>query len=243
MEKALAKIEPSEIKIDETKVSSLSNRARDPLYQRLGWMPRVHPTLLPSGRWLWPLYTDTFSASIVAYSDDHGETWKFSTPLIGFGNIQPSLVRKNDGTIVAFMRDNGRHRRIKMSESKDEGASWSAVVDSSLPNPGAGIEAIRLANGHWVLASNDLTGGRHSLAVSLSDDEGKTWKWTRHVEKHDPGDGSYHYPSIIQTRDGMIHLTYTKGGLPQGSTIEHAWFDEAWIKSGDSAGKEVESKR
>ena len=231
LERALSKLEPAPVKIDETSVSELSKRARDPLYQRLGWMPRVHPTVLPSGRWLWPLYTDTFSASIVAYSDDRGETWKFGTPMVGFGNIQPSLVRKNDGTVVALMRDNGRQRRIKRSESKDEGATWSEVAETNLPNPGAGIEAIRLENGHWILAYNDLTSGRQSLAVSLSDDEGATWKWTRHVEKHKPGEGLYHYPSLIQTRDGLIHLTYTKGALPPGSTIEHAWFNEAWIKS------------
>ncbi len=62
-------------------------------------MPRVHPVVLPSGRWILPLYTDTFSASIMAISDDRGETWTASKPLIGFGNIQPSLVRKNDGEL------------------------------------------------------------------------------------------------------------------------------------------------
>ena len=75
--------------------------------------------------------------------------------LIGFGNIQPSLVRKNDGEIVAFMRDNGPHHKIRLSTSRDDGVSWSPVVDSAFPNPGAGIEAIRLANGHWALIYND----------------------------------------------------------------------------------------
>ena len=96
-------------------------RARDELYQRLGWMPRVHPVVLPSGRWILPLYSDTFSASIMAISDDRGTTWTASRPLIGFGNIQPSLVRKNDGGLVAFMRDNGPHHRIRLSSSTDDG--------------------------------------------------------------------------------------------------------------------------
>ena len=129
-------------------------------------MPRVHPLVLPVGRWILPLYCDTFAASIMAISDDRGATWTASQPLIGFGNIQPSLVRKNDGVLVAFMRDNGPHHRIRLSKSSDDGVSWSPVVDSPFPNPGAGIEAIRLANGHWVLIYNDLPGGRHSLAVS-----------------------------------------------------------------------------
>ena len=39
--------------------------------------------------------------------------------MIGFGNIQPSLVRKDDGTITSFMRDNGWPKKIRLSTSKD----------------------------------------------------------------------------------------------------------------------------
>jgi predicted neuraminidase len=208
-------------------------RSRDELYQRLGWMPRVHPVVLPSGRWILPLYTDTFSASIMAISDDRGETWTASKPLIGFGNIQPSVVRKNSGELVAFMRDNGPHKKIRLSSSRDDGMSWSPVTDSIFPNPGAGIEAIRLANGHWVLIFNDLPRGRHTLAVSVSDDEGLTWKHTRHLEAVSPSGGQFHYPSIIQASDGSLHATYTYRLTGQGSTIEHAHFDEAWLLAGE----------
>jgi predicted neuraminidase len=214
--------------LDETK-----KRAADLLYQRLGWMPRVHPLVLPSGRWILPLYSDTFNCSIMAISDDRGDTWSASKPLLGFGNIQASLVRKNDGTLAAFMRDNGPHHRIRLSSSGDDGVSWSPVVDSPFPNPGAGIEAIRLANGHWALIYNDLPKGRHSLAVSLSDDQGTTWKWTRHVVVAEPGKGSFHYPSMLESLDGLIHVTYTDSGPGRGSTISHARFSEAWIKAGD----------
>jgi predicted neuraminidase len=210
-------------------LKALVERSRDKLYQRLGWMPRVHPLVLPSGRWILPLYSDTFSASIMAISDDHGDTWVASHALIGFGNIQPSLVRKNDGELVAFMRDNGPHHKIRLSTSKDSGMTWSPVVDSRFPNPGAGIEAIRLASGRWALVYNDLERGRHSLAISVSDDEGQTWKWTRHLERSDPGQGLFHYPSLIQTADGSIHVTYTSRRTGAGSTIAHAWLNEAWL--------------
>jgi predicted neuraminidase len=196
-------------------------------------MPRVHPLALASGRWILPLYSDTYSASIMAISDDRGETWTASRPLIGFGNIQPSLVRKNDGELVAFMRDNGPHHRIRLSHSRDDGISWSPVVDSSFPNPGAGIEAIRLATGRWALVYNDLSIGRYSLAVSVSDDEGASWNRTRHVERSEPGKGQFHYPSMIQGADGTIHVTYTSSGPGRGSTIAHARFNEAWLMAGD----------
>ena len=58
--------------VDDDLSRKASDLYRDELYQRLGWMPRVHPIVLPSGRWILPLYTDTFSASIMAISDDRG---------------------------------------------------------------------------------------------------------------------------------------------------------------------------
>jgi predicted neuraminidase len=218
----------------------LSSRSKDLLYQRLGWMPRVHPIWLPGNldqkhpfRWILPLYSDTFSASIMAFSDDQGKTWKTGRPMIGFGNIQPSLVRKKDGTLVAYMRDNGPRQRIRMSTSPDDGESWSDVVDTPFPNPGAGIEAVQLASGSWALVYNDTTRGRHSLAISLSDDEGLSWKWTRHIERHEPGGGSFHYPSVIQGMGGEIDVTYTHRPEGRGSTIMYARFNEEWIRQGD----------
>jgi predicted neuraminidase len=233
MQKAIARLSVEEKAKSPTYLDQLERRSRDELYQRLGWMPRVHPVVLPSGRWVFPLYSDTFDASIVAISDDRGVTWTTSRPLIGFGNIQPSLVRKSDGALVAFMRDNGSHHRIRLSTSGDEGVSWSPVTDSSFPNPGAGIEAIRLANGHWALIYNDLPRGRHSLAITVSGDEGASWKWTRHLERDAPGQGQFHYPSMIQASDGSIHVTYTYSRPQKGSTIQHARFNESWIQAGD----------
>ena len=150
----------------------------------------------------------------MAITDDWGATWKTSTPLVGFGNIQPSLARKKDGTLVAYMRDNGpAPKRLHDQRSRDRGETWSPVEDTTLPNPGSGAEVLALANGHWVLVYNDLEQGRYSLAVSLSEDEGATWPWTRHLER-DADDrpaqrGEYHYPSIIQAADGTLHATYS----------------------------------
>ena len=144
------------------------------------------------------------------------------------------------------MRDNGpAPKRLHQSESRDNGLTWSTVTDSDLPNPGAGAEIIGLRNGRWLLISNDIERGRHSLAVQLSDDEGKTWKWKRHLEldKNAENPGQYHYPSVIQSRDDTLHATYSYFlGTPQGvdaegkparKSIKHAQFNEAWIMEGD----------
>jgi predicted neuraminidase len=222
--------------------------AGDKLTRRLGWMTRAHPQVLDGTRLIVPLYSDGFSFSLMAISDDWGKTWKTSTPLVGRGNIQPSLARRKDGTLVAYMRDNGpAPKRLHVSRSTDRGETWSPVEDSDRPNPGAGAEVIVLRNGNWALIYNDLERGRYRLAVSLSEDEGRTWPWTRYLER-DPEStdeqqlGQYHYPSIIQAADGTLHASYSyftpaaraqkdaEGRLVR-KAIKHAHFNEAWIRA------------
>jgi predicted neuraminidase len=239
LDERLAERPDSEAMEKQARVERLRERLGDKLYQRLGWQPRCKPAVLPSGRILLPLYSDTFSISIMAISDDGGQTWYASKPLIGFGNIQPAVLRRDDGTLVAYMRENGPLQRIRISESKDDGLSWSAVGVTDLPNPGSGLDGVRLANGHWVLIYNDSTRTRNSLAVSLSEDEGRTWRWTRHLEKH--ASGAYHYPAIIQARDGTIHAIYSHF-VPredpqrgESKSMKHAAFNEAWIRPGAGA--------
>jgi predicted neuraminidase len=203
-------------------------KLQDKLYQRLGWQPRCKPTVLPSGRILLPLYTDTFSISIMAISDDEGETWYASKPLLGFGAIQPTVLRRDSGELVAYMRENGLEQRIRTATSLDEGASWGPVSATELPNPGSGLDGVRLINGHWLLVYNDAIDGRNSLAVSISDDEGKTWKWTRHLERQEQG--SFHYPAVIQGGDGTIHAIYSYF-IEGGKSMKHAAFNEAWVQA------------
>lgn len=214
----------------QAEINQARERLGDKLYQRLGWQPRCKPTRLPGGRLLLPLYTDTFSISIMAISDDRGQTWRASKPLLGFGNIQPAVLRRADGTLVAYMRENGSRKRVRVAESKDDGESWGSVGVSDLPNPGSGLDGLRLANGHWVLVYNDTTSGRQQLAVSLSIDEGRTWKHTRHLE--DQPRGSYHYPAITQGKDATLHVVYSYF-VEQGKSMKHAAFNEAWIEAGD----------
>src|SRR5204863_4568508 len=99
-----------------TDLDRFKERLGNKLSSRLGWQPRCKPTVLPSGRILLPLYTDTYSVSLRAISDDGGKTWTASRPLAGFGGIQPSVLRRDDGTLVAYMRENGPIKRIRISE-------------------------------------------------------------------------------------------------------------------------------
>jgi predicted neuraminidase len=209
--------------------------AEDLYFSRMGWFTRTHPLQLPSGRILVPLYSDGYSFGIMAISDDGGYTWSGSEPIVGAGGVQPSVVRKNDGTLVAYLRDNGPPpKRALMSVSKDDGVSWTTAQDSEIPNPGTSLEAIRLRSGNWIMVYNDIEKGRYSLVAAISDDEGATWKWKRHLDGSPAAASTnqYHYPSVIQAKDGSIHVSYSYY-VPEGQTIKHAKFDEDWVKAGD----------
>ena len=219
-------------------LAQLELAAWDKSKRSRGWMTRCHVTVLPDGRLLLPLYSDGFLAGLMAISDDQGRTWHPGGPIIGPALNQPSVVRRRDGTLVAYLReeafelgdDQELFHRILRSESRDRGETWSLAVPTDLPNPNASIEALALRDGRWVLVYNDTEKERESLALALSDDEGTTWKWRRQLE-HAPG-GSFHYPSIIQSRDGRLQITYThQPGPNSGRSIKHVTLDPDWIKA------------
>ena len=207
-------------------------------FRRMGWQTKNKAVIVDDNRIIIPLYSDGFSFSLMAITDDGGNSWQFSEPLVGAGNIQPSIAKKTDGTLVAYMRDNGpAPKRLHVSASGDKGLTWSPVRDSELPNPGSGADLVTLRNGHWVLAYNDTENGRHSLAVSISTNEGKTWEYTRHLELDTRSRQiatSSAYPSIIQGRDATLHAVYSyhhndRKGAPN-KTIKYVKFNEAWVK-------------
>lgn len=200
-----------------------------PYFRRMGWQTRNKPFLTRTGRMIVPLYSDGFSVALMAYTDDHGETWHTSTPLVGGGNIQPAIAATADGALVAYMRDNGPPpKRLHASRSTDQGATWSPVRDTALPNPGTACDIVTLPNGHWVLVNNDTETGRQRLTVSLSEDAGKTWPFHRALAD-EPGTRS-HYPAIIAGADGRLHVSYSYFQADERKAIKHAVFNEAWIR-------------
>lgn len=223
-------------------IDQLRDASKDELTRRLGWMTRVHPIMTSDSRMMLGLYSDVFNTSAAAFTEDWGATWTFSEPIITYelGNIQPAFVQRRNGDVVAYMRDNGLPKKIRMSVSTDHGVTWGSVDHMDIPNPGSSVDAVALANGHWILVCNDTLRERNVITAYLSEDEGVTWPYKRELERWAPrGDdgaehGSASYPSVFQAADGTIHCTYSyKDERFQGSTIRHTAFNEAWLKAGE----------
>ncbi len=231
--KEIARDEPMWAEYAPPYVRMLEEASRDPFKRQIGWMTRIHPLILADGRILLPLYSDGFNLGLIAISDDNGDTWQPSSPIVGYGPNQPTLVQKKDGSIIAYMRDDGdAPNRVLVSTSPDRGLTWSPARDTDIPNPGSSLEVIALSSGHWLMVHNDTEEGRHSLVVRISDDQGQTWRWRRHIARALPGEKSFAYPSMIQARDGLIHITFSYAA-DNNKTIKHVTINESWIMAGD----------
>lgn len=206
----------------------ITEASLDSKKRSIGWMTRIKPLLI-DGKIILPLYSDGFNFSIMAISEDHGDTWKPGKPLVGKGPIQPALAKRKNGELVAMLRDSGDGpTMIQQSISRDGGISWTAAQKTELPNT-ASVELLTLQDGRWWLVGNDLHDGRYRLALWISEDEGKTWSSPQYLEKDLSKAGSFSYPSLIQDTDGKVHLTYSSH-FPDRKTIQYVRMDPKAVK-------------
>jgi len=135
-------------------------------------------------------------------------------------HIQATIVRNGgDKKLVAFLRDrygNWIHR----TESNDDGKTWSEQMATPLPNPDLMVQAVALHNGHIMIIFNpqqsdsfsnhtaDRNDNSHMLAISISENGGLSWTYSRILEY--AYDGKFLYPSAVQDPTcSNVYLTYS----------------------------------
>lgn len=147
-------------------------------------------------------------------SKDLGQTWEVVGPIndgVEFDAIQPSVLTYPDGKLQVICRT--RQDVLAESWSEDQGKTWSEMKAMTLPNPNSGTDAVTLADGRQLLVYNHSTKkgqepkGRNILNLALSED-GKSWTPVMTLE-NEPIEDGYAYPAIIQSADGLVHITYT----------------------------------
>jgi predicted neuraminidase len=164
------------------------------------------------------------------WTDSEGTRWDKTGPLnVGatgagsdpsdFDAIQPTILVHDGNRIQILCRT--RQRVIAEAWSTDQGRTWSALTATALPNSNAGIDAVRLRDGRFLLVYNHTTAGRTPLNVAVSKD-GRSWQSALVLEDRP---GEYSYPAVIQTRDALVHITYTW----KRERIKHVVVDPAGI--------------
>lgn len=160
-------------------------------------------------------------------STDFGNTWVKIGPINDgkdFSAIQPSILIHPNSALQILCRS--REGNILQSWSMNGGKSWTPLSAAELPNPNSGTDAVTLADGRHILVYNHSGmaegrwgGDRTPLNAALSSD-GIKWKQVILLE-NEPGE--YSYPAVIQSKDGLVHITYTY----KRETIKHVVIDPA----------------
>ena len=157
-------------------------------------------------------------------SGDGGKSWEATGYIndgVKFDAIQPCILTHTGKRLQVLCRS--RQNVITQSWSYDSGLTWSNMSATSLPNPDSGIDAVTLADGRHVLVYNHTQSrsgfpeGRNMLNIAVSEN-GLNWKPVMTLEQQE---GEYSYPSIIQSSDGLLHITYTY----RRRTVKHLVID------------------
>ena len=120
-----------------------------------------------------------------------------------FGAIQPTILVHSKARLQILCRS--RQGVITEAWSEDGGETWSRMMATRLPNPSAGIDGLRLKDGRFLLVYNPSATSRDKLEIAVSPD-GKSWRPAVVLEN---APGEYSYPAVVQTGDGLVHVTYT----------------------------------
>ena len=184
------------------------------------------PVLLSSGELLCPSSTEHDGWRVhMEITPDNGESWERTDPLNekNIDAIQPAVLIHLDGKLQILCRS--KQSQILTSYSEDNGRHWSPLLPSGIPNPNSGLDAVSLKDGRHLLIYNHLKTGRNMLNAAISGD-GINWEAVLILENDSKGT-EYSYPAVIQTDDGLVHVTYTWNR----KLIKHVVIDPSLIDS------------
>ncbi|KAK3240741.1 hypothetical protein CYMTET_49439, partial [Cymbomonas tetramitiformis] len=159
------------------------------------------------------------SSAGVLVTEDQGMTWVISGKLTQPQTwlIENSVVELHGHSLMQLFRT--KLGALAISFSYDGGLSWSIPQHSDIPNPDSKVHLLRLGGQAWqvggsaggslegalVLAYNRSPRYRSPLVISVSQDEGRTWRMLADVEP-DP-EVQYAYPTMVDAGDAL-HVAY-----------------------------------
>lgn len=165
------------------------------------------------------------------YTPDNGKTWTKTEAVndSAFDIIQPSILFRKEGGLQMICRS--RNENLISAYSAD-GIHWDKPFALPMPQNNSGTDAVTLKDGRHLLVYNhkkmaeswDQPQGRTPINVALSHD-GINWEAALILE--DSPIKEYSYPSVIQGKDGMVHIVYTW----RREKIKYVKVDPAKLKS------------
>lgn len=166
---------------------------------------RCKPLVLKSGRWINFNYDQQCDKYGYSISDDNGKTYirHYGSEKLSTLFDEAMAYEMNDGAIRMFART--RCGYLAESYSYDNGITWTQAKESGIASPNTRFYISRTPNGNILMINNDASDTRKNMTVYLSEDDGKTWKYKRCIDKRD----DISYPDV-DFYGGRIYLTYDR---------------------------------
>lgn len=161
----------------------------------------------------------------IIYSDDEGNTWKFSTQSAYSGGDESKLVELADGTVMISVRQNGQRGYNK---STDGGVTWGTQAKWADINGNACNGDILYVNKHVMLHSYPNDGKRKNVTIKASFDGGKSWSNPYVVCAP-----SSCYSTMDVTKDGDIAIFYEDNACSTGFVLNYVVLPTSFIYKGN----------
>lgn len=169
----------------------------------------------------------------IIYSDDEGDTWKFSTQSAYSGGDESKLVELADGTVMISVRQSGQRG---YNTSTDGGVTWGTQAKWTDIDGNACNGDILYVNKHVMLHSYPNNGKRKNVTIKASFDSGKSWSKPYVVCAP-----SSCYSTMDVTKDGDIAIFYEDNACSTGFVLNYVVLPTSFIYEGNLSQKAFES--
>ncbi len=176
------------------------------------------PTVLSSGEWLFPMAVWNYGVygalprhkthlpgAYAIKTVDCGKSFvalgKADVPERTFD--EHMILERSDGVLAIYVRT---RYGIGVSYSYDRGKSWTRGIDSGLGGPCSRFAIQRLKSGRVMLVNHVNFTGRNNLTALLSEDDGRTFKYSLLLDSRD----EVSYPDFKEADDGFIYVVYDR---------------------------------
>lgn len=191
------------------------------------------PTVLSTGEWLFPIAvwkpefypnmrdkTTEKSAAYAYKTADNGKTFEKlgGADVRGRSFDEHMLFEHNNGVLRMLVRtDYG----IGEAFSYDRGKNWTNGKDSGLGGPCSRFHIKRLSSNRVLLINHYNFKGRNNLTALLSEDDGKTFKYSLLLDERN----WISYPDAVEGADGFIYVVYDRERGYYKKSLEESYAD------------------